>query len=151
MKNEPLPPKLAFACPKRWETMRPDGAQKLFCEHCQLHVHDLSSMSKVEGERFLALNRGRACVSYEQRRDGSMVTWTRWSRWEGGWNRARRAVFALLAVLTPFSFAACSSNRDITGRTGGSTCVSSTDGKDMPPDSGDPNRLTGRTNTPKAR
>ena len=127
-------PKIAFACPERWEEMRADGPQRRFCEQCQLHVHDLSSMSRPEGEQFLASGDGRSvCISFVTRPDGTIVTRTPWDGMKRRWNATRSWVFALLAILAPLAGISCGSQRDDKlSRTGGSICVAPDDGKDGP-------------------
>lgn len=134
MKNESLPPKLAFACPQRWENMRVDGPQRRFCDQCQLHVRDLSAMTKLQGERVVAGADGKLCVSFLVRPDGTMVTRGRWDGLKRGWGVVRRTTLMLLAMVLPFAFTSCGRDDRNTdaGRTGGSICVPSTDAKDAP-------------------
>ena len=78
-------------------------AKRRFCEHCQLHVHNLSAMKPAERTQFVAETRDRACITYELRADGTMVTRSRWN-----WVlRPLRAFAALLAAMLPFAFASC--------------------------------------------
>src|SRR4051812_11090913 len=100
MKSQLPPPKIETPCPKRWETMRGD-AKRRFCDHCQLHVHNLSAMSAAERERFVDASRGQACIAYELRGDGSMVTLSRWAWLLVPFQRARWAVAALVAAFVP--------------------------------------------------
>ena len=75
-------------------------AKRRFCEHCQLHVHNLSAMSPGERTQFVAESGGRACITYEIRPDGTMLTPSRWN-----WVlRPLRAFAALIAAMLPFSF-----------------------------------------------
>ena len=111
--------------------MRAAGPQRRFCDQCQLHVHDLSAMTRAEGAAFLSRTSGPSCVSFERRTDGSLVTRNRWSALAKRWQQARRGVLALLALLTPLSFAACSAPDRY--RTGGTPCITgNADGKDTP-------------------
>lgn len=48
--------------------------QVRFCDHCSLHVTDLSSMTRSDALRFVERSRGRVCVRYIVRPDGVMVT-----------------------------------------------------------------------------
>src|SRR5436309_571232 len=99
MKQPPL--RIKTPCPKRWDDMRGDGKRR-FCEHCQLHVHNLSAMSAHEREQFEASSGGLLCIAYELRNDGSMVTPARWPWMRRPLERARWAVAALLATVVPF-------------------------------------------------
>ena len=40
--------------------------QVRFCEHCRLHVTNLSSMTRHEALRFVSNSRGRICIRYLQ-------------------------------------------------------------------------------------
>lgn len=62
-------------CSADWEAME-GGAAKRHCEECDLHVHNLSAMTRAEGEALLAGRRAgeRVCVRMEQNADGSCVT-----------------------------------------------------------------------------
>src|SRR5881394_4255743 len=53
LKSEPPPLRIGTTCPKRWDDMSGDAKQR-FCDHCQLHVHNLSAMSTGEREQFIA-------------------------------------------------------------------------------------------------
>lgn len=110
--------------------MRVDGPQQRFCDQCQLHVHDLSAMSKFEAGEFVARKDGRCCVSYLVRPDGSMVTRTRWSGLARGWVTLRGGIFALLAMAAPMLFTSCARDQECY-RTGGKV-VLDRDGKDSP-------------------
>ena len=102
MKAEPPPLRVGTPCPKNWDDMEGD-AKRRFCEHCQLHVHNLSAMKPAERTQFVAETRDRACITYELRADGTMVTRSRWN-----WVlRPLRAFAALLAAMLPFAFASC--------------------------------------------
>ena len=106
MSHEPPPLRVATPCPKDWAGMTGD-AKRRFCEHCQLHVHNLSAMQPGERAQFVAEARGHACITYELRADGTMVTPSRWD-----WVlRPLRAVAALLAAMLPFAFSSCATRR----------------------------------------
>ena len=109
MKSQP-PLQIGTPCPKRWNTMQGD-AKRRFCGHCQLHVHNLSAMSARERKRFIATSGGHACIAYELRPDGSMVTPSRWSRLLLPFQRLRASIAALLAAFLPFFVPACESRR----------------------------------------
>lgn len=82
-------------------------AKRRFCEHCQFHVHNLSAMSAGELTQFVAAPGEHACITYEIRPNGSMVTPSRWD-----WVlRPLRAVAAILAGMLPFAFSSCATRR----------------------------------------
>ncbi|MEO6741414.1 MAG: hypothetical protein ABIP20_14285 [Chthoniobacteraceae bacterium] len=117
MKAEPPPLQIGTPCPKNWDDMAGD-AKRRFCEHCQLHVHNLSGMKPGERAQFVAESRGRACITYELRPDGTMVTPSRWN-----WVlRPLRAFAALIAAMLPFAFSSCAPS-----------CTRRTAGVPMPP------------------
>src|SRR5712691_4929096 len=60
-------------CDADWESMIGND-QVRFCEHCNLHVNNLSAMTRQEAMRFVAQSRGRLCVRYEQRTTGEILT-----------------------------------------------------------------------------
>ncbi len=81
-------------------------AKRRFCEHCQLHVHNLSGMSSGERAHFIEESQGRTCITYEIRPDGTMITPSRWN-----WVlRPLRALAALIAAVVPFSFSSCATS-----------------------------------------
>jgi hypothetical protein len=56
--------------------MRGDAAAR-FCDHCQLHVQNLSAMSQRSVARVLGRSQHEhVCVTYTRRVDGTLVT--RW-------------------------------------------------------------------------
>ena len=110
MKSSPPPFRIETPCPKRWETMRGDSKRR-FCDHCQLHVHNLSAMSEKDHEHFIATCGGHACIVYEVRSDGSMVTPSRWSWLLLPFQRLRWSVAAVLAAFLPFLFSSCATRR----------------------------------------
>jgi len=63
-------------CPKSWDEMQGD-ARTRFCTACSLHVHNLSALTRAEGEslvRARSAEGGRLCVTYARRADGTVVT-----------------------------------------------------------------------------
>src|SRR5688572_16894135 len=111
MKSESPPIEIGTLCPRQWDTM-PGNSQRRVCDHCQLHVHNLSAMSAVEREHFIAASGRHACIAYELRSDGSMVTPSRWS-WLLLFQRTGLSVAALLAAFLPFFFSACATRRTL--------------------------------------
>jgi len=110
-----LPPlKIATPCPKNWADLRGDSKRR-FCDHCQLHVHNLSAMSEGERDAFVSSSGGRCCVAYVQRPDGSMVTPSRWDSLRRLFSPVRWAYASLLATILPLGFLGCA-NRQLLGK-----------------------------------
>jgi len=67
--------RVASPCPMSWERMVGDDKRR-YCEHCGLHVHDLSAMSRDEALAVLeqASNAGRVCARFYRRADGRVLT-----------------------------------------------------------------------------
>jgi ankyrin repeat protein len=63
---------IAAPCDADWETMIGND-QVRFCEHCQLHVTNLSSMTQAQAMSLVAQSRGRLCVRYLQRANGEIL------------------------------------------------------------------------------
>lgn len=56
-------PAISEPCDRDWNSMRGDGCRR-FCAHCQLHVHNLSAMTKEEQRLLLGNRQERVCVAY---------------------------------------------------------------------------------------
>lgn len=101
----------------RWDDMRGDSRSR-FCEHCQLHVQNLSAMSRRGVARVLARSEHEhVCVTYTRRVDGTLVT-----RWDTIVDLVvgpiRRGVAWLLAACVPIVLSACQTQSQLTGRVG---------------------------------
>lgn len=66
-----LVPAIEKPCPVKWESMVGDEKRR-FCEHCQLHVHNLSAMTTSERDDVLAPGSERKCISYLTCADSSV-------------------------------------------------------------------------------
>lgn len=60
-------------CDADWDAMVGND-QVRFCEHCSLHVTDLSAMTRQAAMRLVAKSNGRLCVRFIQRPDGGILT-----------------------------------------------------------------------------
>jgi len=60
-------------CPKDWDGMTGDD-KKRFCEHCQMHVHNLSAMTSREARELVSCAEGRLCVRFEKDGSGNIKT-----------------------------------------------------------------------------
>lgn len=62
-------------CDADWDSMTGND-QVRFCEHCSLHVNDLSSMTRRKAMDFVARSEGRVCVRFIQKPNGRVLTRT---------------------------------------------------------------------------
>jgi ankyrin repeat protein len=60
-------------CNEGWESMTGND-QVRFCQHCNLHVSDLSQMTRTEALRLVTESRGRLCVRYVRLPNGRIAT-----------------------------------------------------------------------------
>lgn len=60
-------------CSADWNTMIGND-QVRFCEHCNLDVHNLSSMTRTQAQRLVARANGRLCVRYHHDDSGRPLT-----------------------------------------------------------------------------
>jgi hypothetical protein len=65
--------RVAAPCSAAWEQMEGDERVR-FCDHCALHVYNLSTMTAQEAERLVVQKEGRLCVRFYQREDGTVMT-----------------------------------------------------------------------------
>ncbi|HJQ35263.1 MAG TPA: carboxypeptidase-like regulatory domain-containing protein [Pyrinomonadaceae bacterium] len=94
--------RVASPCPASWEAMEGDERVR-FCRQCELHVYNLSAMTRAEAESLVARTEGRLCARLYRRADGTVLT----SDCPRGLAAARRRVArsagaALAAVLSLF-------------------------------------------------
>jgi hypothetical protein len=110
-----IPPEIKTPCSKLWQEM-PGNAQFRYCDHCQLHVQNLSTLSQRDIARTLARSKTEhVCVTYVQRGDGSMVT--RWSALcDSLLGPLRRGFAWALAACIPIVLSACQTQSQLTGR-----------------------------------
>ncbi|MEP6672136.1 MAG: hypothetical protein ABJF10_23435 [Chthoniobacter sp.] len=108
--NTKLVPLISRPCSQDWKAMTGD-AQRRFCEHCQLHVHNLSAMSPAERETLLAQRGERQCIAYVDSPDSIRVqrgTWLFIQRLLRPW----RAGVALFTLLVSLFTAGCATTHD---------------------------------------
>jgi TonB family protein len=66
--------KIAAPCAVPWESMTGDNRVR-FCEHCSLHVYNISEMSALEAMAFVRnRNEKLKCVRFFRRSDGTILT-----------------------------------------------------------------------------
>src|SRR5262245_46538856 len=64
---------VASPCTADWDAMRGDDRVR-FCGECNLHVYNLSGMTREEAEGLVSRREGRLCVRLLQRHDGTVLT-----------------------------------------------------------------------------
>jgi hypothetical protein len=65
--------RVAAPCPADWGKMVGDERVR-FCERCELHVYNLSGMTRREAEALVTNAEGRLCVRFYRRADGTILT-----------------------------------------------------------------------------
>lgn len=66
--------KIAAPCNADWESMVGTERER-FCSSCALNVYNISSMSRLEAEQFLAERAGsKVCVQFFRRKDGTILS-----------------------------------------------------------------------------
>jgi uncharacterized protein len=92
-------------CKADWDSMA-GNSQVRFCEHCNLHVTDLSGMSRSRAVRLVARSQGRLCVRYIPLPTGGVLTRAPEKLYRIGRRVSRLAAGAFTATLTLSSAAA---------------------------------------------
>lgn len=65
--------RVASPCPTSWEAMEGD-ARVRFCRLCDLHVYNISELTRDEAESLVARTEGRLCARFYRRADGTVLT-----------------------------------------------------------------------------
>lgn len=60
-------------CSADWDDMI-GNEQVRFCRHCSLFVHDLSKITGKDALKLVAASKGKLCVRYQRRPDGTLLT-----------------------------------------------------------------------------
>jgi hypothetical protein len=89
---------IASPCDAAWDEMAGDKRVR-FCQHCKLHVYNLSEMERGEAEAFIDERTGRTCVRLYRRQDGTVLTKDCPVGWRAVRQRLVRAVAALAAMI----------------------------------------------------
>jgi hypothetical protein len=90
--------RVASPCPADWDSMIGDERVR-FCGQCELHVYNLSAMTKAQAENLIVRTEGRLCVRFYRRKDGSILTRdcpVGLARLKRRMSRIRRAVASML-------------------------------------------------------
>ncbi len=64
---------VAAPCPMSWEQMRGDDRTR-FCESCNLHVYNISELTRKQVGALIASTEGRFCARLYRRADGTVLT-----------------------------------------------------------------------------
>lgn len=99
-------PLISKPCPADWDAMTGD-AKRRFCEHCRLHVHNLTAMDEAERVALLSGLTGRTCVAYVQT-DSTIAVRTGFWLWLQRLKLGCRAGWALAAAVLPAGLIGCS-------------------------------------------
>jgi hypothetical protein len=98
--------RIAAPCHVSWESMSGTDRAR-FCSQCQLHVYDISQLSRPKAIALITGNQGRICGRIYRRRDGTILTRDCPVGLRALRRRAARVAGAsLAAVLSLFSIAA---------------------------------------------
>ena len=65
--------RIASPCPANWDQMAGDDRLR-FCDECNLHVYNISEMTRAEAETLIAGTEGRLCARIYRRADGTVIT-----------------------------------------------------------------------------
>ena len=65
--------RIASPCQTSWEQMRGDDRAR-FCESCNLHVYNISELTRKQAEALIASTEGRICARMYRRADGTVLT-----------------------------------------------------------------------------
>jgi hypothetical protein len=65
--------RVATPCPASWDEMHGDERMR-FCDSCNLHVYNISAMSRREAEALISRTEGRICGRFYRRADGTILT-----------------------------------------------------------------------------
>ncbi len=94
--NTRFVPRIEKPCPMDWNALEGDEKRR-FCEHCQLHVNNLSAMTTQEQVEFMKTPGERKCVTYTAPSNARPIDAGTWLTFQStsGW---RKAVAAMLAA-----------------------------------------------------
>lgn len=96
--------KIAAPCSRNWYEMHGDDKRR-FCHDCQLHVYNVSAMTRKEAVEFIENHRTRrtrrVCVRLMRRSDGTVITRQCWvgARLERAWLAIKLTALALVAMI----------------------------------------------------
>ncbi|WP_395718263.1 hypothetical protein [Prosthecobacter sp.] len=103
--NSRFVPAIEKPCPASWDKMKGDE-KKRYCEHCQLHVHNLSAMTPKEQHEVLSPGNTRKCISYVARIDARHVDAESWLKIQST-SLLPRWLATIIAALTSLCIPSC--------------------------------------------
>ena len=65
--------RIASPCPVKWSDMMGDDTKR-YCRHCNLHVYNLTNMTRADAEALVLGADGRLCAQVRRRADGTLIT-----------------------------------------------------------------------------
>lgn len=105
--NLKIVPKIAKPCPANWDDMQGDDKRR-FCEHCQLHVHNLSAMPLKEQREVLTSKNEHKCITYIASTDAIQMEPAKWLNWQAN-SWTLRKIAAIFVTMLSFMGASCQS------------------------------------------
>lgn len=107
--NTRFVPAIQKPCPMSWDSMQGDEKRR-FCEHCQLHVHNLSEMSTQEQVALMESPGERKCITYTAPTNAKPVDAGTWLTLQTatGW---RKALAAMITAAFSMFAASCQTQR----------------------------------------
>lgn len=108
--------RIASLCNVSWESMSGSDRAR-FCSQCELHVYDISHLSRKEAVALIASTQGRICARIYRRSDGTILTRDCPVGLRALRRRASRiATAAFATVISLFSIAAAQKRKPDTDR-----------------------------------
>jgi hypothetical protein len=65
--------RVASPCPTSWDAMKGDNRAR-YCDLCDLHVYNISELTRKEVTKLIAEKEGRICARLYKRTDGTVLT-----------------------------------------------------------------------------
>jgi hypothetical protein len=118
--NSRYVPAIEKPCPMKWDDMKGDEKRR-YCEHCHLHVHNLSAMTPQEQRETLSPGPDRRCISYVAPPAAVPVNVAKWESLQSPLWWRRRAAAVLLAISAVF-MNSCRMTGKIAPPDGGHAC-----------------------------
>ncbi len=103
--NTRFVPTIEKPCPANWDDIKGDE-KKRYCEHCQLHVHNLSAMTPNEQRDILFPGNTRNCISYVARANARAVDSESWLKIQSA-SWLPRWLATIVAALTSLCIPSC--------------------------------------------
>jgi hypothetical protein len=92
----------------KWENLQGDEKRR-YCEHCRLHVHNLSAMTPQEKRAVVSSDQGHTCITYSVQPETMMVHPRAWLGMST--SRAMYWVAAMVVAASSLFVAGCTPRR----------------------------------------